>query len=157
MISGWRVADPEYCTSGREMLSGQGAYLHGGRWNSPGSRIVYLSGSLALASMELLVHLKNMRILTKEYRNLEVKFPEDCILQADVENFPDGWDELEMESKVRYVGDQWAAARASLILEVPSVVIPGETNFLLNPLHKDFGKATYGDPRVYVYDSRLAK
>ncbi len=138
------------------MLSGEGAFLYGGRWNSKGTRLVYLGSSLAQASLELLVHLKSKEILAG-YHALEVRFPEELVNSVDPESLPDNWREPSMERSCRETGDLWASNQESLVLQVPSVAVSGETNYLLNPQHPDMDKLVTGTIRRWAFDSRVLK
>ncbi|MEW8437602.1 MAG: RES family NAD+ phosphorylase [Candidatus Thiodiazotropha taylori] len=71
-------------------MSGEGAYLFGGRWNSKGVRVVYLGSSLAQAAMELLIHLGRADIL-KGYHKLEVSFPKELVLHIALDDLPTDW------------------------------------------------------------------
>ena len=156
MLSGWRLADPAFASSAKELLSGEGAYLHGGRWNSKGVRVVYLGSSLAQASMELLIHLGRHDIL-KTFYKMEVSFDEALVQHIDVADLPDNWSAPTMASAVQSVGDAWVADALSVVLQVPSAAIQGEYNYLLNPLHKDAGELHIGPITVFNYDQRLLK
>jgi len=156
MISGWRISDPEFAKSPQEMLSGEGAFLFGGRWNTKGHRVVYLGGNLATASMELLVHLDAVSVLNS-YSKMEVSFNEAHILQIDPEDLPDDWTVSSMEPVTQLIGDDWIEKQESLILQVPCVVIEGEINYLLNPEHPDFKDIETSDITPFKYDSRVKK
>jgi len=62
-----------------------------------------------------------------------------------------------MASSVQDVGDEWVVAQSSLVLQVPSAAVAGETNFLVNPLHPDFVKMAYSDIMPFSFDQRLLK
>jgi RES domain-containing protein len=156
MLSGWRIAAAEFASSPDEMMSGEGAYLFGGRWNSKGVRVVYLGSSLAQAALELLIHLGRSDIL-KGYHKLEVSFPEELVLHIALDDLPTDWREPTMFSSVQAVGDLWVADNSSLILQVPSVAISGEYNYLFNPQHPDASIATLSTITAFTYDPRLVK
>ncbi|MDE2874494.1 MAG: RES family NAD+ phosphorylase [Gemmatimonadota bacterium] len=156
MIEAWRLAAPEYSRTVEDMLSGEGAFRFGGRWNSPGRRAVYLGGSLALASMELLVHLRMPEVL-KTYRKLRVRIPEGVISALDEQGLPDGWAMPGLHPVTQDIGDRWLASRESAVLRVPSAVVAGETNYLLDPTHPDFAKVEAGGIEDFRFDSRIVK
>lgn len=156
MIKGWRLAAPEYSRTVGDMLSGEGAFLYGGRWNSVGRRAVYLGGSLALASLELLVHLKVPDVL-RNYRKLSVRIPEDLIDLVDTRDLPADWATPGLHPATRAIGDQWLDSLASAVLRVPSAVVPGEVNYIVNPAHPDFGRLEPGAVTDYRFDSRIVK
>jgi RES domain-containing protein len=138
------------------MMSGEGAFLYGGRWNTKGVRVVYLGSSLAQAAMELLIHLGRADIL-KTYYKMEVSFPEELVQHIALHQLPDDWQEASMASSLQAVGDFWAAEKSSLILQVPSAAVPGEYNYLFNPIHPDVSKATYSEITPFNYDPRVLK
>ena len=155
-LLGWRVASPRYSRTVAEMMSGEGSYLYGGRWNSKGTRVVYLGGSLSLAAFELLVHLQRPQVLMS-YKNLLVSFKESHVLSVDKGDLPSDWNKLSVNSPVQYVGDDWVQQSASLILEVPSAVILGEKNYLVNVSHPDYPTLEFGEIEDFRFDPRVLK
>ena len=156
ILTGWRIAQPEFSKTPEEMLSGEGAYLYGGRWNSAGVRVVYLGTSLAQAALELLVHLDSREILNT-YHKLYVSFDVAYAAHIDVNDLPDDWAMPVMSSSVREVGDRWVQEQTSLILQVPSAAIRGEYNYLLNPAHPDMDKLMIRRITEHQFDPRLKK
>ena len=154
MLVGWRLAAPEFARTVEEMLSGEGARRFGGRWNSPGLAVVYLGDSLALAGMELLVHLGNSDVL-RTYRKMPVYIPEDLTMHIEPRELPPGW-ETGSRSTTRTIGDQWLVAGQSAVLQVPSTVVSGESNFIVNPNHPRFGEIAAGPISDFRFDPRLA-
>ncbi len=121
------------------MLSGQGALRYGGRWNSPGRRAVYLGGSLALASLELLVQVRAPDIL-RRYRRLSVEIPRDLIDVVEASDLSSDWAAPALRPDTRKLGDRWIDSSASAVLRVPSAVVPEEFNYIANPGHPDFAR-----------------
>ncbi len=154
MPAGWRVADPEFAKSPQEMLSGEGAFLYGGRWNTKGHRVVYLGGNLATASVELLVHLDSVSVLNG-FSKMEVIFDDAHVILIDPDDLPDDWTQSSMTPTTQIIGDDWLDNQESLILQIPSVVIEGEHNYLLNPLHPDFKAIETSDITPFKYDPRI--
>ena len=136
-------------------MSGEGARLFGGRWNSPGVRAVYFGDSLALAGMEMLVHLGDLDVL-KTYRKLPVTIPEELVMHIDPTALPAGW-ETSPRTVTRVIGDQWLADGQSAALQVPSAVIAVECNFVVNPHHSDVGMIGIGPVSDFRFDPRLAR
>ena len=155
MLVAWRLAAPEFARTPEDMLSGEGARLYGGRWNSPGRSAVYLADSLALAGMELLVHLGNAAVLSA-YRKMPVYIPEELVMHFRPRELPPEW---ETGSRVltRAVGDRWLTQGQSAVLQVPSAVVPVECNFIVNPRHPDFSAIKPGPISDFRYDPRLAE
>jgi len=156
MPVGWRICVPEYASEPDVMLSGDGSYLYGGRWSSRGVRVVYLGTSLAQAGMELLVHLGRADVLNT-YMKMPVTFPGEVVEHIDPEDLPDDWMEASMAPSVQAIGDEWVASQESVILQVPSVAVPGEFNYLLNPAHSDMSELNTGDITAFKFDGRLLK
>lgn len=155
MLVGWRLAAPEFSRTAEDMLSGEGARLYGGRWNSPGLAAVYLGDSLALAGMELLVHLGNLDVL-KTYRKMPVYIPEELVMHIEPDELPRRW-ETGPRAATRAIGDKWLTAGQSAVLQVPSAVVLGESNFIVNPNHPDVDAITTGQVSDFRYDPRLGR
>lgn len=156
MLSGWRISDPAFATSKSEILSGEGAFSFGGRWNTKGHRVVYLGGNLATAAMELLVHLDSVTVLNT-YSKMEVFFDETHVLLIDPEDLPEDWVDSAMNPATQLIGDDWIEKQESLILKVPCAVIEGEFNYLLNPGHPDFKDTDSSEITLFNYDARVMK
>ena len=135
-------------------MSGDGARLYGGRWNSPGVPAVYLGDSLALASIELLVHLRSSDVLAA-YRQMPVFIPESLVMHLDAALLPADWAGPTSRSRTRAIGDDWLRGGESAVLQVPSAVVPDETTFILNPTHADIGAIKAGAITEFRFDARL--
>jgi len=149
-----RISDPEYAKNPRQMLSGEGSYLYGGRWNTPGHHVVYLAQSLSLAAYEQLVHVP-LKVLGP-FKRIEVYVPEELIMVLDDSALGDGWNESYSKDS-EAIGDQWIESGKSLALSVPSALIPGERNILISPGHPDFQEVTTSGVLDFNYDTRLTK
>jgi RES domain-containing protein len=145
----WRLVKARHSASA---FDGEGARLHGGRWSSPGTRIVYTAESPSLAVLEVLVHLQATAPLAA-YVMFEVAVSEDLI--ETLARPPAGWRRLPAPDATRRVGDAWAHAGRSAVLSVPSVVSPGERLLLLNPAHPGFRHVRIGKPQPFPLDPRL--
>lgn len=132
-------------------LTGEGAALVGGRWNSPARRVVYTSASLALAVLEYLVNAQTMDVPVG-YGRVEVTIPRG--VSADrIELRPE---HIRGGGATRRIGDQWLKSGASLVLFVPAFPVNGrEQNLLLNPLHPEFRLVSSTAPERMVWDTRL--
>ena len=150
-VTAWRIVKTRFAGTA---FDGEGARRFGGRWNSKGTPMIYAAGSRALAVLEMLVHLENTDLL-KHYRLIPVTFDRTLVKRLDPKALPSNWKRRPAPAGARAVGDAWAAAGESAVLEVPSVVVPGETNFLLNPRHPDFAEILIGAPEPYRLDPRL--
>jgi RES domain-containing protein len=114
---------------------------------------VYLSETVALALLEILVHVDGS--LLPNYVTIPVTFQESMVSTVDRATLPDDWRSYPGPFKLRRIGDDWAASRASCLLKVPSVVVPDESNYLLNPEHPDFQSMVIGDAVDLKIDLRL--
>jgi RES domain-containing protein len=135
MIKLFRISDPEFAKTPEDMLSGQGSFLFGGRWNSPGYRVVYLAESLSLAAYELLVHVPDQ--VVAPFRRISISVPEDLILTLDESALPEDW-QNPGHPDLAAIGDSWIESNSSLALSLPSALVPGEKNVILRPDHPDF-------------------
>jgi RES domain-containing protein len=126
--------------------------LLGGRWNNPGTCIVYTSESRSLAMLEILVHLRYPAFL-KDFVAFQVEIEEFLIERLD--RLPRAWQQNPAPTSVRAVGDAWVAEGRSPVLQVPSAIIPAEHNYLLNPRHAKFSKLRIGPPLSFRFDPRL--
>lgn len=149
----FRICDPQCAETPDQMLSGEGAFRYGGRWNSPGSRVIYLAESLSLAAYELLVHVPDQVIAP--YKRIRVDVPEELILNLDESVLPDDWREPGNPDLIA-IGDNWIASEQSLGLSVPSALVPGERNVILLRDHPDFEAVRVGEIEDFRYDPRLA-
>jgi RES domain-containing protein len=139
----------------KNAFNGDGARLAGGRWNSLGQRAVYLSSTLSLAAMEIFVHLGD-DAARLEYVYFDVEIPASVSILS-LARKPKGWrNEPPTEASMR-VGDRWLRGNSSALLEVPSAIIPSETNLILNPSHPDASKLKTGAARVFQFDPRMWK
>lgn len=135
-------------------FDGEGARRTGGRWNSVGTPLVYLASSVALASLEVLVHLDDPALLTA-YSVIGVEF-EDELVETPTELATD-WNASPAPLSCALLGDEWFRSNRSVVLRVPSAVVPLEANFLLNPRHPDFVKIEIGETLPFGFDERLWK
>jgi len=150
MLSAWRIVRDRHSATA---LSGEGAAEFGGRWNLPGTRVAYASGSQALAAIELLVHL-NPPVFAK-YKAIQLHFDSGLVEFVPLEECPLDWDAEPPSLLSQRFGSRWARESRSAILAVPSAIIPVETNYLINPLHPDFPQIRAEPPRDFALDPRL--
>ena len=151
MLTAWRIVPVPRLA---EAFTGEGARLYGGRWNSPGVSLVYCSSTVSLAALETLVHINPQ--LPRSYVLYEVRFDAALVEEISPAKIPAGWDTEPPAPASQSVGDGWAKAARSAVLQVPSV-LTREINYLLNPQHKDFRRIKIGDPKPFTFDSRLLK
>jgi RES domain-containing protein len=137
-----------------EAFTGEGARIHGGRWNRAGTPMVYAAQSRALAALESLAHFggAERRIAFVIY---EIEIPDALVLWIDPESLPAGWRADEPAAITQDLGTAWQREGHSVALAVPSVLIPEETCVLLNPDHADTGKVAVSFPVAFEFDERL--
>jgi len=146
----WRIVKQSRAATA---FDGEGTWLFGGRWNSPGARIVYTSATLSLAALETLVHL-NPPVPLK-FVAIPVEFDDALVESVPVSRLPEGWTAEPPPPSIQQIGDQWARESRSAVLKIPSVIVPAESNYLLNPAHRYFSKIAIGKPIPFAFDRRL--
>ena len=151
MISAWRITKRKHA---KTAFNGSGARRYGGRWNSPGTAIVYTSKTQSLAVLEMLVHLDGPDLL-QAYVLIGVEVHESLVRDLDLPTLPPGWRSDPAPPSLRKIGDQWVVAQSSVALRVPSTLVPGESNLLLNPAHTDFQRLAIGKPAAFSFNPRL--
>jgi len=137
-------------------FSGEGAKRFGGRWNTPGTAMVYTAGSASLAILEMLAHLNSHELMNR-YVLFEVTFDDSLVTVVDPASLPRNWRKSPPSVSVQHVGDAWVVGAASAVLRVPSTIVPAEWNYLLNPAHVDFGAIKIGLRQSVRFDPRLIK
>lgn len=151
-VSAWRIVKRKFA---KLAFSGDGARRFGGRWNSPGVSMVYTAQSQALAALEILVNVESAELL-KHYVVIEVVITPSLITKIEIPVLPRNWRADPPPKTIRAIGDNWIAQGNSAVLEVPSSVVPAESNFLLNPRHSDFHKLRISKPIAFRFDRRLS-
>ncbi len=137
-------------------LSPQGAKLYGGRWNSKGRGAVYVSDSVALAVLEVLVHLRDIAAM-QYFMLCEITLDEESVMTLDPEKLPQDWWVDPPPYSTMAIGDEWLSSGASLALAVPSTIIPQQSNLIINPRHAGFDAlAKSATVKPFQIDRRLA-
>lgn len=145
----YRVTRQQYATD----LSGNGAALYGGRWNQPGQPALYTASSRSLAILETLVHLRQPQPPT-DYRIIVLYIPDDLpVTMLTTHQLSENWRTNEAYSQ--QTGSQWLASNVSALLRVPSVIVPAEYNYLLNPAHYLFTNVQLLAVESIEFDSRF--
>ncbi|MGA2113277.1 MAG: RES domain-containing protein [Bryobacteraceae bacterium] len=132
---------------------GNGAAQYGGRWNHKGVPVIYAAESRALCALEILA---SGRELANDYISIPIEVPDDIpcrILRAT--ELPEGWNAAEHGNSTRELGTAWADSNETVVLVVPSAVLPRERNYLINPRHAGFSRITFHDAEPFSFDSRL--
>jgi RES domain-containing protein len=155
-VSLWRIAT-DTPTYRADDLHGAGAKITGGRWNRPGTPLVYAAESIALAALETVVHLTGGQALPLNRILVRIDVPDDqwAARAAFDRTAGVGWDVEPPGIVSMEWGDAWAASCATLLAEVPSVVVPESSNLLINPLHAALPSLRVTRLRRWTYDGRL--
>ena len=136
----WRV-----CRAAFADLGGEGARLHGGRWNSPGRPVVYTAENPALAILEVRVHL-----------DLEPELIPDDYVLIEIDVAGAACEEVAaLPEDPKQVGDAWLAEGRTPVLKVPSFAVPRSANFLINPAHAGRSSVALIGQQKFSFDRRL--
>jgi RES domain-containing protein len=147
----WRICRAKFAA---EAFSGSGARRFGGRWNSPGVPMVYASSSLALAAMELFVHLEP-NLQPEDLVAIAATLPAgEPALRLEPQKLPQGWWTDDFEP-LRAIGDRWIREKSSLAIAVPSAALRMEWNVLVNPLHPAIAEIKIEEPQAFRFDARM--
>jgi RES domain-containing protein len=136
-------------------LSGAGPRLYGGRWNPKGVSVIYTSESRALAVLEFYVHLSRSVILPG-LSIVSIDIP-DSVSRKEIamSDLPKNWRTYPAPPELAAIGAEWVRSRESLLLHVPSAIMPPERNILINPVHSEMRKVRIIEIEEYGLDQRL--
>jgi RES domain-containing protein len=154
MAVAWRLVPREYSVPPHHAYSGEGARKSGGRWNDPGTAIVYTSATVSLAVLEILVNAKQKQVLL-DFVAVRISFPDADIEVVDPTALVQDWTSFEGSAALREFGTDWVSSRRTPVLSVPSAVIPLERNFLFNSEHSGFAKFKIDPAMTLPIDPRL--
>jgi RES domain-containing protein len=150
-FTAWRIVKRNFR---KASFTGEGARRYGGRWNSKGVAVVYVAESQSLAALEMLAHLDSGEML-RYYVVISVSFEPRLVVDVDVSTLPKNWKTYPAPRSLRAIGDAWVSSHKSPVLRVPSVLVPSESNFLLNPHHPEYTNLIIGEPLRFSSDPRL--
>ena len=152
MIAIWRLCRAQWA---KTAFSGAGAAANPGRWNSLGTRLIYCSETRSLCALEILAQVEDKRNLAQaKFVAIAVEVPEKLITRPA--RFPPDWRAVPPPLSTRHWGDRFVVERRYPVVRVPSAVVLGEFNYLLNPLHPDFPALQIGKPVPFSFDARVA-
>ena len=147
----FRIAHNKYIKD----MSGEGARINGGRWNPPDTPMLYFSEHLSLALLELLAN-HSWLLIGTNYSFIEIDLPDKLsILQLNPEDISPQWRNPVYISQTIQLGNSWIYDKASVVLKVPSAVLPEESNFLINPRHELFSDVKIVSVTALNLDKRL--
>lgn len=145
------------CRAPYTTLDGEGARINGGRWNSPGRAMVYTSSSLALAALEMLVHV-TPDTAPDDLVALTIEVPDLVRIDAlDPSILPAGWAQGVDVPACRAAGDAWVESGTAAVLRVPAAPIPEEYNYLIAPSHVQGAQIKIVEKRPFHFDPRLVE
>lgn len=148
----WRITTARFV---KTAFSGEGARLYGGRWNPKGHEVVYTAQSQALALLELMVQDDPLRA---NYVLIPAYLPNDLAeTHIDIDQLPEDWRTMGARGELQAIGLAWLQSARTAVLNIPSAVVPGERNLLLNPRHPEFCRITQGEPQSLQTDTRLLR
>jgi RES domain-containing protein len=145
----YRITNAKYADD----LSGNGARLYGGRWNTEGKPMVYLASSRSLAVLESLAHIVATNI-PDDFVLLSIEAPGD-FLEVPENVLPDNWNEYPEQHILKQIGNSFLQRNEHLLLKVPSALVPEEFNYLMNPLHPKAAKVKVINKAPFNFDERL--
>ena len=146
----YRLSKAQYAQD----LSGKGAELVGGRWNSRGNAMLYTSQSIALCVTEIAVHVP-LGILPKDYQLIHIEIPDEDLLE--MKRLPKDWQSFPHSNSTQMIGDKFLKEQKFLVFKVPSAAVQGEFNYLVNPKHKNFNHIKIVKIENFNFDERLFK
>ncbi|WP_026776719.1 RES family NAD+ phosphorylase [Polaribacter sp. Hel_I_88] len=149
----FRLSKKKYATA----FNGKGAAKSNNRWNSKGTEIIYTAESRALAMAEVAVHV-TIATLPKDFVMLTIDVPNEIeIKKIDFIDLDKNWNAMLPNSKTKKIGDLFIDDLEFCLLKVPSAVVKGDFNYLINPYHKDFKKIKIVDISDFPFDKRMFK
>lgn len=147
----FRLSKKKYANA----FNGKGAAKSNNRWNSKGTEIIYTAESRALAMAEVAVHL-TMATLPKDFVMLTIDVPDEIsIKKVDLKDLDENWNAMLPSSKTKKIGDVFIDDLEFCVLKVPSAVVKGDFNYLINPYHKLFKKIKIVDVTDFPFDKRM--
>jgi RES domain-containing protein len=151
MASAWRIVR---ASRAKVAFTGEGPWRYGGRWNSPGIHVVYVSEHQSTAALEIFVH-RVPFVLEEKYKAFCLEWPESLKEVLLANKLPTDWRISPPSRSTMEIGDRWVQERRSAVLALPSAISPDDTNFLLNPEHPDFKRIRIHPPVDFEFDPRL--
>jgi RES domain-containing protein len=136
-------------------LSGTGAEIHGGRWNSPGRKLLYTAINASLALLEALAWTPMSTLLSGGFVLIRIESPDGSLIEIPNSTLSAGWQNLIGYQETQGIGDHWIDSVESLSYKVPSALLPIESNVLINPAHHMMSQVRISEVFDLVFDPRL--
>lgn len=138
-------------------LSGIGAAMIGARWNFKGTEVIYTAQNRALAMAEVAVHL-TLATIPKGFVMITIEIPDDLeVYVLENKDLPKAWNTFPEHFETQKIGDKLIRENKFCIIKVPSAVVKGEFNYLINPYHNHFSKIKITHQEDFPFDKRIFK
>jgi RES domain-containing protein len=148
----WRIASVAHAA-----FDGEGPRRYGSRWTPKGLPAIFASATLSLAALERFVHI-DPDLELEDLVAISVDIGVDIAIQSlAIADLPPDWRAYPAPPALASVGERWLRESRTLVLSVPSVVIPHERNFILNPAHAEFSALEIGRAEPFSFDPRMWK
>ena len=149
----FRLAKQKYSKE----FSGKGAAKSGNRWNSKGTEIIYTAESRALAMAEVAVHL-TLATLPSDFMMIEIEISDTIIIkELNLKTLNENWNNHPPNKHTQKIGEDFIDAQKACVLKVPSAVVKGDFNYLINPRHPDFKNIIIIEITPFPFDTRIFK
>jgi RES domain-containing protein len=127
------------------------------RWNKKDEFVIYTGSSRALCSLEFLVHTNLVRPASSfKVMIITIADKPNLIKELDLKSLPKDWRKLSAYNTLQDIGSTWYQGMESLVLKVPSVIVPQEFNYIINTKHPDFTKLIkLFETEDFIWDERL--
>lgn len=147
----YRLARPKYAND----LTGQGAKIHGGRWNSPGKPVLYSAANSSLAALEILAGADKSFILG-DFTLITLEVAKNAtFFSLSADDLPSGWQNYPAPHQCQLLGDKWLEDEKDTLLKVPCAVNPYEHNYLINPNMLAQADLKIINEQVFSFDLRF--
>jgi RES domain-containing protein len=157
MIQVFRLQKATFA-SPENILSGYGAELFGGRWNTVGQAVVYTSATPELSLLETLVHIEELYLDEMPVYVLAIiEIPKDSILEVALSDLPNNWNDIHITLDNQRFTHNWLESESHLAMAIPSVIVPMSLNYLINPNHPRMKEVKVVEITPFSFDSRLFK
>lgn len=140
-----------------QLFKGQGGLFASGRWTPRGRPVVYTSASISLAVLEYTANYRRRGWVPATVLGRATIPSGVRVRTVSAQELPANWYAADPPMALQKIGGEWLERSETAVLKVPSAIVVEEWNYLLNPLHADFGKLTFGAPKVFSFDRRVAR
>ena len=146
----YRIGATKYAND----ITGEGARLNGGRWNHVGIPCIYAGGSRAIVLLEYSAHV-SIHNIKRALSFTTISVTDNSITELKTADLPDNWQTFPHPKETRDLGSKLLIKKTSLVIKIPSVIIPEEYIYLINPNHVRIAEVVVKEIKDYSYDLRL--